>query len=96
MSLATQYAAANDATFQSLIQAAIIQSAVAIMNELVSVAYHSIRATLANNVLLTPSAYVATFAQAVASQAIDKTATDAVILTTVASVWNAIAGVLTQ
>jgi hypothetical protein len=94
MSLASQYAAANDVTFQNLIQAAIVQSAVAITSELASVANHANRAQLATNVLLSPTTYVSDFAQAVASQAIDKTATDAAILTGVASVWNAISGVI--
>jgi hypothetical protein len=94
MSLATQFAAANDVTFQNLIQAAIVQQAIAITSELVSVANHSNRVKLATNVLLSPTTYVSDFAQAVASQAIDKTATDAAILTAVASVWNAIAGVV--
>jgi hypothetical protein len=94
MSLATQYAAANDVTFQNLIQAAIVQSAIAITSELASVANHPNRVKLATNVLLNPSAYVSDFAQAVASQAVDKTATDAIILTTVAAVFNAIAGVV--
>jgi hypothetical protein len=94
MSLATQFAAANDTTFQSLIQAAIVQSAVAITNELVSVVNHTNRVRLATAVLLSPGTYVSDFAQAVSSQAVDKTATDAVILTTVSAVWNALAGVV--
>jgi hypothetical protein len=93
MSLATQFAAANDTTFQSLIQAAIVQQAVAITSELVTVINHVNRVRLATNILLSPATYVSDFAQAVASQAVDKTATDAVILTTVSAVWNALAGV---
>ena len=94
MSLATQFAAANDVTFQNLIQAAIVQSAVAITSELTTVANHPNRVHLATNVLLSPTTYVSDFAQAVASQSVDKTATDAAILTAVASVWNALAGVV--
>ena len=94
MSLATQFAAANDPTFQNLIQAAIVQQAIAITAELVTVTNHSNRVRLATSILLLPTAYVSDFAQAVASQAVDKTATDATILTTVSAVWNAIAGVI--
>ena len=94
MSLATQYAASQDATFQTLIQAAIVQQAVAITAELTSVSNHANRVKLATNVLLSPQTYISDFAQAVASQAVDKTATDAVILNTVSAVWNAIAGVV--
>lgn len=92
MSLASQFSAANDATFQNLIQAAIVQQAVAIFNESSGTADHVNRAALANKVLLGSSAYVANFAQAVASQGVDKTATDTVILTTIAAVWNTISG----
>lgn len=94
MSLTTQFAAANDPTFQNLIQAAVIQQAIAITSELASTTDHVNRAALATNVLRSPNQYLSSFCQAVASQAIDKTATDAVILTTVAAVWNAIAGVI--
>jgi hypothetical protein len=94
MSLATQYAASQDTTFQTLIQAAIVQQAIAITGELTTVTNHANRVRLATSVLLSPSAYVSDFAQAVASQAVDKTATDALILTTVSAVWNALAGVI--
>jgi hypothetical protein len=94
MSLATQYAAAQDTTFQNLIQAAIVQQAIAITSELTTVVNHPNRVRLATNILLSPNTYISDFAQAVASQAVDKTATDAVILTTVSAVWNAIAGVV--
>ena len=77
-----------------MIQAAIVQQAVAITSELASVANHSNRVKLATTVLLSPSTYVSDFAQAVASQAVDKTATDVTILNTVSAVWNAIAGVV--
>ena len=94
MSLSTQFAAAQDTTFQNLIQAAIVQSAIMITSELASVANHDNRVKLATNVLLSPTTYVSDFAQAVSSQAIDKTATDAAIMDAVSAVWNAIAGVI--
>jgi len=94
MSLATQYAAANDPTFQNLIQAAIVQRAILVVLEPTSETNYQNRVRLANNIMLSPITYVSDFAQAVASQAIDKTATDAAILTAVAGVWNAIAGVI--
>jgi hypothetical protein len=93
MSLATQYTASQDATFQTLIQAAIVQQAIAVTSELTTTTNHVNRVRLATNILLSPSTYVSDFAQAVASQAVDKTATDTVILNTVSAVWNAIAGV---
>lgn len=94
MSLATQYTAANDVTFQNLIQAAIVEQAIAITSEFTTVVNHTNRVRLATNVLLSPTTYVSDFAQAVASQAVDKTATDTIILNTVSAVWNAIAGVV--
>lgn len=94
MSLATQFTASQDVTFLQLIQAAIVQQAIAITSELVTVTNHTNRVHLATNILLSPTTYVSDFAQAVASQAVDKTATDATILTTVSAVWNAIAGVI--
>jgi hypothetical protein len=94
MSLATQYAASQDATFLNLIQAAMVQQAIAVTAELTSVTNHTNRVHLATNILLNPTTYVSDFAQAVASQAVDKTATDAIILTTVSAVWNALAGVV--
>jgi hypothetical protein len=94
MSLTTQFAAANDITFQNLIQAAMVQQAVAITNEVTTTTNHVNRARLATNILLSPATYVVDFAQAVASQAVDKTATDATILTTVSAVWNSLAGVI--
>jgi len=94
MSLATQYAAANDPTFQTLIQAAIVQRAILVVLEPTSETNYQNRVRLATNILLSPTTYVNDFAQAVASQAIDKTATDTAILTAVAGVWNAIAGVI--
>ena len=94
MSLATQYTAAQDTIFQNLIQAAIVQQAIAITSELTIVTNHPNRVRLATNILLSPTTYVSDFAQAVASQAVDKTATDVVILNTVSAVWNAIAGVV--
>jgi hypothetical protein len=94
MSLATQFAAANDTTFQNLIQAAIVETAVILSGELASVDNHANRVRLATNILLNPTLYVSDFAQAVASQGVDKTATDAVIMSSVSGVWNAIAGVI--
>jgi hypothetical protein len=94
MSLATQFTASQDVTFLQLIQAAMVQQAVAITAELTTVTNHPNRVKLATNVLLSPTTYVSDFAQAVASQAVDKTATDTVILNTVSAVWNAIAGVV--
>jgi hypothetical protein len=93
MSLSSQFTASQDQTFLNLIQAAIVQQAVAITNEAINVVNHVNRVRLATNILLSPITYVSDFAQAVASQAVDKTATDAVILTTVSAVWNSIAGV---
>ena len=92
MSLATQFAASQDVTFQQLIQAAIVQQAVAISRELPSVKNHFNRAQLAAQVLLNPSLYVSGFAQAVASQSIDKNATDIAVLGAVSAVWNTVAG----
>jgi hypothetical protein len=94
MSLATQFTASQDVTFQNLIQAAIVQQAIAITSELTTVTNHSNRVKLATNVLLSPLFYVSDFAQAVASQAVDMTATDTVILNMVSAVWNALAGVV--
>ena len=94
MSLTTQFAAATDTTFLNLIQAAIIQQAIAITSEAPTAADHINRANLATEVLRSPGQYLASFAQAVASQAIDKTAADSAILNTVSAVWNAIAGVV--
>ena len=94
MSLTTQYAAAQDSTFLTLIQAAIVQQAVAITSEAVGTVDHVNRVNLATSILRSPNGYISDFAQAVASQGVDKTATDAVILTTVSAVWNAIAGVI--
>ena len=61
MSLTTQFTAANDATFQNLIQAAIVQQAVAIFNESNGTADHVNRAALANKILLGSSAYAGQF-----------------------------------
>lgn len=94
MSLASQWTASQDVTFLQVIQAAIVQQAIAITSELTTVTNHTNRVKLATNILLSPTTYVSDFAQAVASQAVDKTASDAVILTTVSAVWNAIAGVI--
>lgn len=94
MSLTTQAAAAQDPAFLTLIQAAIIQQAIAICAEAASTADHVNRVNLATAILRSPNGYIQSFAQAVASQAVDKTATDAVILATVSAVWNAIAGVI--
>jgi len=94
MSLTTQFAAATDTTFLNLIQAAIVQQAIAITSEASTAADHINRVNLATSVLRSPGQYLASFAQAVASQSVDKTATDALILTTVSAVWNAIAGVV--
>jgi hypothetical protein len=94
MSLTTQFAAANDITFQNLIQAAMVQQAVAITNEVTTTTNHVNRVRLATSILLSPATYVIDFAQAVASQAVDKTATDSTILTTVSAVWNSLAGVI--
>jgi hypothetical protein len=94
MSLATQYAASIDATFLTLIQAAIVEIAVITTSELASVDNHVNRVRLATNILLNPALYVSDFAQAVASQGVDKTSTDTAILSSVSGVWNAIAGVL--
>jgi hypothetical protein len=94
MSLTTQFTASTDTTFLNLIQAAIVQQAIAITSEAAATSNHTNRVNLATAVLRTPGAYVSDFAQAVASQAIDKTATDTVILNTVSAVWNAIAGVI--
>ena len=71
-----------------------MQQAIAITSELTTVTNHTNRVRLATNILLSPTTYVSDFAQAVTSQAVDKTATDAVILNTVSAVWNAIAGVV--
>jgi hypothetical protein len=94
MSLATQAAAATDQTFLTLIEAAIVQQAIAITSEATNVVNHTNRVRLATQILLSPITYVSDFAWAVASQAVDKTAADATILNTVSSVWNAIAGVV--
>lgn len=93
MSLTTQAAAAVDSTFLTLIEAAIVQQAVAITAEPTNTVNHTNRVRLATLVLLSPATYVSDFAWAVASQAVDKTASDAVILNTVSAVWNALAGV---
>lgn len=94
MSLATQYAASQDATFLTLIQAAIVQTAVILINEAANTVNHIHRVQLATNILLSPTTYVSDFAQAVASQGADKNSTDATILADVSGVWNAIAGIL--
>jgi hypothetical protein len=94
MSLATQFTASQDVTFLNLIQAAIVEIAVITTSEIASTTNHTNRVTLATQILLSPTTYVSDFAQAVASQAIDKTATDAAILASVSGVWNALAGVL--
>ena len=94
MSLATQYAAAQDVTFQNLIQAAIVETAVILISEAANTVNHTNRVRLATNILLSPTTYVSDFAQAVASQGADKTATDATILADVSGVWNAVAGIL--
>jgi len=93
MSLATQWTASQDPAFISVIRAAIVQQAVAITSESTATANHVARVRLATTVLLSPGQYVSDFAEAVASQVVDKTATDATILNTVSSVWNALAGV---
>lgn len=94
MSLATQYAAAQDVTFQNLIQAAIVETAVILISEAANTVNHTNRVRLATNILLSPTTYVSDFAQAVASQGADKTSTDATILADVSGVWNAVAGIL--
>lgn len=94
MSLASQYAAAQDTTFQNLIQAAIVQTAVILTSEAANTVNHENRVRLATNILLSPTTYVSDFAQAVASQGADKNTADATILANVSGVWNAISGVI--
>lgn len=94
MSLATQWAASQDITFQNLIQAAIVQTAVILTGEAANTVNHTNRVRLATNILLSPTTYVSDFAQAVASQGADKNSPDATILADVSGVWNAIAGVI--
>ena len=99
MSLATQYLAALDSVFLQRVTQAMITAAVAISSELTTTLNHTFRVALAKAVItsnggagsINPWSYA--FAQALTSQAVDGTATDAAISSMISGVWNAVAGV---
>jgi hypothetical protein len=90
--LAARQAAAVDPLFVARITESMAEAAVAIYAEPPATAGHATRASFANAVLRYPAQYAASFAQAVVTQGVDQTSTDAQINTAIASVWNALAG----
>jgi hypothetical protein len=91
--LTAQYAAISSSPFQNSCEMAAVTAAISISAEATSVVDHVNRVALAKAVLNAPANWRAVFAEALASQGIDSTSTDAAINTGIASVWNAIAGV---
>jgi len=79
--------------FRHRVAMAVSSQAVAVSQELTTVTNHANRVVLAKNVLNNPSGYVDPFAQAMASQGLDNTSTDAAIANAVSVGWNFMAGV---
>lgn len=92
MALIDQFAVAEDAAFRKRVELAIVQAAIAIVNEDPNTAAHGARVVLAYQVLGSPAQYAATMAVGVAADgAITLGSTDSVIQTRVAAIWTAYA-----
>ena len=92
MSYQAQYDTAYQPSFQARVEQAMVTAAIAIQAEATNTSNHTNRAVFAKAVLNTPQQYVLAFAQGVASQGIDGTASDSTIQNTVNALWNAYAG----
>lgn len=78
--------------FRARVIMAATTAALAISSETSTTPDHANRVALAKQVLNAPDNFTYAFAQALASQSIDDTSTDAQINVGVASVWNGMAG----
>ena len=96
MTLAEQYAAANDPTFASRVGQAMCKAAVAVQAEATNTANHTNRANFATLALRDPERYQAAVARAVVTNAgiTSTAASDNDVEFTVNSMWNAFAGTI--
>ncbi len=96
MALHDQWNIATDDSFKRRVQIAMLNAAIAISSEATATPNHTNRANYAKAVLNDPERYMPLFSLAIC--AFDATLTsaspDASINTAVASVWNALAGVV--
>jgi hypothetical protein len=88
-----RHAMAQDAELRTRVQMAIVTAAVQISAEGTGVAFHSIRLSLAQQVIQDPAMMTNRFMLPLVSDGVDYTAaTDAVLQTRINAIWNAIAG----
>lgn len=96
MAYSDNYAAALNIAFQQRVQGSMIAAAISISAEATSTADHGNRVALARQVMQSPQSWVQSFSFAVAvNLAVTSVSavTDAQIDTSVAAIWNAMAGV---
>ena len=96
MALHDQWNIATDDSFKRRVQIAMLNAAIAISSEATVTPNHTNRANYAKAVLNDPEHYMPLFSLAVTANDATLTATspDAAINAAVASVWNALAGVV--
>lgn len=82
------------ADFRHRVSMAATAAPIAIASEATATPHHTNRVALAKQVAASPITWEYSFAQALASQALDETSTDAQINTGIATVWNTLAGVV--
>lgn len=78
--------------FQQRTAMAIMQVAVTVATEPIGTANHANRVALARTVLANPLQWMGPLTQAIASQGLDQSSTDAAIVSMLSAGWNAIAG----
>lgn len=93
MTYVDQYAVATNDEFRNRIRMAIIDAAKDIYTEDPGTSGHDLRARLAKDIIHSADAWVVPFSFAVAEADQTGSATDAELKTSVASVWNAVAGI---
>lgn len=90
--LAAQFEAATNGTFQSRVEIGMVSTAIAIQAEAQDKANRGNRRALARTCLADSSKYVRAFALAVSSLGADDASSDTDLSAAINSVWDAIAG----